>query len=239
MYDPRFSLPAHPTSFTSHLTPNTSPSSTTDPSKNLRNYIPRLTISPLPLQPTSQSFQPPRPSPFPTPSSQLLTLTPLRPTQFLLSFTNPLFTSLSITLAVPPLTSKGTKTTILTPQFLVGASKDIWDEALSTSTTTAIEASRKRAQAPSSSSNGGEEGGPYARGRNWTSVVVEVVPGSEEVEGGILELPIFVRVEDEGDNTTTSGEKSKAGGAKGDTGTEKKTDAFWCVLGVGDVRHAT
>jgi len=78
------------------------------------NYIPSISIKPL--QPTSSS-------------SSLLS--PMKPTQFLLTFKNPLFDSVKVTLGTPAKTPGrfGSKVTVLCPQFEVGANTDAWEEA--------------------------------------------------------------------------------------------------------------
>jgi dynactin-4 len=130
------------------------------------------------------------------------------------------------------------RVTILCPQFDVGANTDVWDDALNSSTT-----KRK-------SMLGGYGIGttPWERGRNWTSVIVEVVPGllpgsmgtmkksgedgddegSEEDED-VLEIPVFVRIEYE---TEAQGAEEKV---KDREGKERREVAFWCVLGVGRI----
>lgn len=110
----------------------------------------------------------------------------------------------------------------------------MWDEALS-------------ADAKNDHGKGGDEDGEgklreaeagkvWERGRNWTSVVLEVV--CQEVRGGeglgvaededVLEIPVFVRVEYE---VEVAGEEG--GGEK--ERMEKRELAYWCVIGVGRV----
>lgn len=60
------------------------------------------------------------------------------------------------------------------PEFDVGASADVWDEALDSGTGSGS-ASRKSV-IPAEGAQP-EAGKIWARGRNWTSVVAEVVPG--------------------------------------------------------------
>ncbi|KAI9830274.1 MAG: hypothetical protein M1838_005818, partial [Thelocarpon superellum] len=84
------------------------------------NYLPSITLSTLsgtPLPPTLQAF---------------------KTTQTLLTFKNPLFETIHVTLATPTQTPSGpaskassSKVTVLCPQFSVGANTDVWDEALS------------------------------------------------------------------------------------------------------------
>lgn len=95
-------------------------------------------------------------------------------------------------------------------------------------------------------------GKPWNKGRNWTSVVVEVTPGKlqaklpgldqqkrleEEVQrerteedADVCEIAVFVRVEWEadaaGDGDGKLGERD---------GREKRELAYWCVVGVGRI----
>ena len=81
-----------------------------------------------------------------------------------------------------------------------------------------------------------EAGKVWERGRNWTSVVLEVVcavvgGGDEDgraEDADVLEIPMFVRVEYE---VEVAGEEG--GGEK--ERMEKRELAYWCVLGVGRV----
>ncbi|KAK2779421.1 hypothetical protein FQN53_001387 [Emmonsiellopsis sp. PD_33] len=136
------------------------------------SYIPLTVIRPL--------------STFPPPSSatpvNLDALDPRKPIQFLLTLKNHMFDPIRVTLATPSRTPGrvATKVTMLCPQFEVGANSDVWDEALSMG-----------AGDPRSSRSGmervAEAGKIWDRGRNWTTVAMEVVPGSlEELvrEGG-------------------------------------------------------
>ncbi|RKF77180.1 Dynactin subunit 4 [Golovinomyces cichoracearum] len=196
------------------------------------NYIPSISIRPL----QSSSLSP--------------LLTPMKPVQFLLTCKNPLFDKIRVTLATPSETSgkQYSKTTILCPQFEVGANLDVWDEALqgesdnkngvSEKRRTTIEVNEGQQQA--------EAGKVWERGRNWVSVVLEVLPSSnkstEEVTGrsrdswieddDICDIPVFVRVEWETDPahdvSINIGSLNKAGGTK-----ETRELAYWCVLGVG------
>lgn len=92
-----------------------------------------------------------------------------------------------------------------------------------------------------------EAGKVWEKGRNWTSVIVEVVPSSlpRNASGGvrlarpqegvgededILEIPVFVRIEY--DTETQAGAEEKG---EGKGGKERREVAFWCVLGVGRI----
>lgn len=89
----------------------------------------------------------------------------------------------------------------------------------------------------------------WERGRNWTSVIVEVVPGplpgssgagvgfgltdqSEELgeDEDVLEIPVFVRIEYD---TEVQGGAEEKGEGKG--GKETREVSFWCVLGIGRI----
>ena len=205
------------------------------------NYIPSIGIKPL--QPTLPAASP--------------LLAPLKPVQFLLTFKNPLFDSVKVTLATPAKTPGRfpTKVTVLCPQFEVGANTDVWDEALrdnNTKSSLAGEKRRTKAEA-SEGQHQAEAGKVWERGRNWVSVVVEVVPSSLRIEGSewlksdemkkdggevrdgeeVVEIPVFVRVEWEGE---VGGEESGLGGGGKDKEVREKRElAYWCVLGLGRV----
>jgi len=176
--------------------------------------------------------------------------------QFLLTLTNPLFDSIRVTLATPAVTPGRiqTRVTILCPRFEVGANTDVWDEALNSS---ALQ--KRKSLMPGASLDQGdglkqvEAGKIWDKGRNWTSVVVEVVPGilpgtvgylppagDEKGKGGELEpdeeaceIPIFVRLEYDAEAAGDGGERSTA--LKTGEGKERREVAFWSVLGVGRI----
>jgi len=113
-----------------------------------------------------------------------ITLKPGAPHQYILTLTNPLFDPIRITLLTPSSTANGSKVTLLCPSFDVGANTDVWDEALSGS----VSAQAKRARGGGAGGGIGtineegaekqpEVGKVWERGRNWTSVVMEVIPG--------------------------------------------------------------
>lgn len=206
------------------------------------NYIPSITIKPLqPASPTSSSL-----------------LTPLKPIQFLLTFKNPLFDSVKVTLATPAKTPGRfpTKVTVLCPQFEVGANTDVWDEALrDNNTRSSLSGEKRRTKAEASEGQHQAEAGKvWERGRNWVSVVVEVVPPSLRIESSewlrseelkadgaevrdgedAVEIPVFVRVEWEGEVGGEDG-SGLGGGGKEKEVREKRELAYWCVLGLGRV----
>ncbi|KAI5288708.1 hypothetical protein KEM54_004982 [Ascosphaera aggregata] len=162
-------------------------------------------------------------------------LEPHRPVNYLLTMKNHMFDSIKVTLATPSITPGPvrSKVTILCPTFEVGPNSDVWDEAL---TTTGTDPRSSRTGLDKSA----EAGKVWDKGRNWTTVVVEVVPGKlpseEEIEDDddVIEVPVFVRLEWEGENTgddvslrdTTKRDK------EGDV--VKRELAYWIVLGLAE-----
>ncbi|KAL8802278.1 MAG: hypothetical protein Q9182_003930 [Xanthomendoza sp. 2 TL-2023] len=203
-----------------------------------RNYI--LTVNIKPLHP-SASHKP----------LNLNDLQPFQTSQFLLSLRNPMFDPVTVTLATPNRTPGrwGHKVTILCPQFDIGANIDKWDEALSSANPDQQKAGRStqrfgdpRFEYVGQEGKTAEAGKVWEKGRNWTSVVVEVGVvdvhanndgaaaataaedwGDEDED--VLEIPVFVRMEWEAEVE----EKGK------ETGKEKRELAYWMVLGVGRV----
>lgn len=198
------------------------------------NFIPSITIKPL--QPATSPL-----------------LTAMKPVQYLLTFKNPLFESVKVSMATPAKTPGrfGSKVTVLCPQFEVGANTDEWDEALREGE--GREKRRTKAEA-SEGQHQAEAGKVWERGRNWVSVVVEVVPASLRVDGpafmktdeqqeddgplredeDVLEIPVFIRVEWEADAAETEG-GGLATANKDKELREKRELAYWCVLGVGRI----
>ncbi|KAL1632330.1 hypothetical protein SLS56_003745 [Neofusicoccum ribis] len=210
------------------------------------NNIPQISLKALPRQSETTSTSTPAPLSF-----DYNKLQPFMANHFILTIRNPLFDPIHVTLATPAITPGriASKVTVLCPEFEVGANTDVWDEAL-----TGSGAAKRKSLAPSSIELGAsnpatqaEAGKVWERGRNWTSVVLEVVPDKAdpaELEGGldededVLELPMFVRIEYETDVTAEDvrekdRERSKEGG--GETGRVKREEAFWCVLGAGRI----
>ena len=190
-------------------------------------------------------------------------LQPGKTVQYLLTLTNPLFEPIKVSLATPSTTPGRvqSRVTVLCPSFDIGADGDMWDEALSSSA-----GSRSRAGAASKDTVGAEDRQPEAgkvweKGRNWTSVVVEVVPGflnqtvlagmskpkvdeqDDERSGDghdrvrededVLEIPILVRMEWEAEVPNEEG-AIVAPGVKANR--ESKELAFWSVLGAGRIQ---
>ncbi|CZT49288.1 probable dynactin arp1 p62 subunit RO-2 [Rhynchosporium secalis] len=200
------------------------------------NYIPTIIIKPL--QTTAAIY-----------------LTPLKPVQFLLTLKNPLFDKVKVTLATPAKTPGrfGSKVTVLCPQFEVGANTDAWEEALREGGNRNSSGEKRRTKAEASEGQHQAEAGKvWERGRNWTSVVLEIVPASLRIDGpgfmrseelkedggslredeDVVEIPVFVRVDWETDSTQEEG--AGLGGKEKDV-REKRELAYWCVLGVGKI----
>lgn len=213
------------------------------------SYIPLPTLRPLAL-PSSSSTSP-------APATDLNALFPLRPIQVLLTLKNHMFDPVRVTLATPSVTPGrvATKVTVLCPQFDIGANSDVWDEAL------------QGASAPVTGDprlgglRGGEKipeaGKVWDKGRNWTTVVLEVVPGTlpgSEAETGIegadedvaaavaaqhdedvLEIPVFVHMEW---NAEAQLEQHNVGKASKPDDLVARELAYWMVLGVGRIQSS-
>jgi dynactin-4 len=220
------------------------------------NHIPRISIRALPSL-TSQQPLPPASGPTSSqpPPFNYNNLRQGIPTNFIIHLSNPLFDPVRVTLATPSITpgKVHSKVTILCPQFEIGANTDVWDDALSSS-----EPVNKGTVVDSDGAI--EPGKPYDRGRNWTSVVIEVIPGFLESVGSsfnfgrsasvvsmtdtgpdgeleeddnVVEIPIFVRLEFEADVNSDERGLGDSRGSKGEK--EKREEAFWTVVGVGRI----
>ncbi|PNY25634.1 Dynactin subunit 4 [Tolypocladium capitatum] len=206
-----------------------------------KSYIPTITIRPM--NPTAAAV----PVTYRPAVAEESPLTPLKPYQYILTFKNPLFDSIKVTLATPNTTPGrfSSKVTVLCPQFEVDANTDMWDDALK-------DDGRDRSRKGEDASGGGEAGKIWERGRNWVSIVLEVIPASlrpehpaitgkdGEVDDGppkededVLEIPMFIRMEWEADAQNDMG--SAPGRDK--EAREKRELAYWCVLGVGRISH--
>ena len=209
-----------------------------------KSYIPRITIQPL--RPTAGvvpvGARPEHPQEAP--------LKPLQPYQYILKFRNPLFENIKVTLATPNNTPGrfSSKVTLLCPQFEVDANTDMWDDALR-------DDGREKKRLGEETSGQAEAGKIYERGRNWVSIILEVIPPFLRVENlpsktpsgeqmyrgplredeDILEIPMFVRMEWEAEAHHDMGMGSAPGRDK--EVSEKRELAYWCVLGVGRISH--
>lgn len=124
------------------------------------SYIPLATLRPLTLGPSLDA------------------LPPLKPIQFLLTLKNHMFDPVRVTLATPSTTPGrvGTKVTILCPQFEIDANNDVWDEALQAPNDQ--RSSRSGPLGAGHHEKAAEAGKVWEKGRNWTTVVIEVAPGT-------------------------------------------------------------
>ncbi|KAK7746109.1 hypothetical protein SLS62_009488 [Diatrype stigma] len=277
------------------------------------NYIPSISIklmsssaNPLIASPTATSPPPVPPKPGATTAGSSSStskhnndnnknnnnlLKPLQPVQYLLTFKNPIFEEVKVTLATPATTPGrfASRVTLLCPQFSIGANMedmDIDDVLLKDANANASSSGGRHgslAGLGSGASGGGEGAGEgdgdgdgdsapaahgkiWERGRNWVSVVVEVIPASLRIEPppvilrkpgdpepdlgplredeDVLEVPVFVRLEWEGeaahDQVVGVGTTGGGGGGGGKGGAEKdakekKELAYWCALGIGRI----
>ncbi|KAL4918515.1 dynactin p62 family-domain-containing protein [Aspergillus aurantiobrunneus] len=173
------------------------------------SYIPLPTLRPLVLPPTSSQPQQ-------QPPPNLDALTPQKPIQLLLTLKNHMFDPIRITLATPSVTPGrvASKVTILCPQFDIGANKDAWSEALETAPASSRTSPYERVA---------EAGKVWEKGRNWTTVVLEVVPGS--LPGGKLPTTTSSasiagghnnnNSDDDDDDDNSSDDNGPAGGLSG------------------------
>ena len=193
------------------------------------NYIP--TISFKPLQPSPSTELPP---------IDLKAISPLRPSQFLLTLKNPLFDVVKVTLATPVQTPGrfSHKVTILCPEFEIGSNVDQWDEALGDGKSQRSSKFLGTSKVEYVGGEGGrvaEAGKVWEKGRNWTTVVVEVVCAAiteneeSEEDEDVLEIPVFVRMEWEADLEREGKDEAKT------ERKEKRELAYWTVVGVGRV----
>ena len=193
------------------------------------NYLPFVSLKPVPV---SGGLGPLGPD------GGDVVLEPAKPSQWIMTLKNPLFESVSVSLGSPNVTpgKHGHKVTILCPQFEIGKNGDVWDDALNKPTSKADK-----------SPGGGEQiaGKLYDQGRNWASVVIEIVPalilreaGSElEEDEDVVEVPVRVRVQwrqtdVEGDAKKKSEQVLDDGG---DIDDGRRELSYWMVLGIGRV----
>ena len=193
------------------------------------NYIPTMSLKPLQPSPSTG-----------LPLVDLKAMPPLRPSQFLLTLKNPLFDVVKITLATPVQTPgrHSHKVTVLCPDFDIGSNVDQWDEALGDEKSRRSSKLFSLAKVEYAGGDNGrvaEAGKVWEKGRNWTTVVVEVVCAnvteSEDLEEDedVLEIPMFVRMEWEADLEKEGKDEAKS------EKKEKRELAYWTVVGVGRV----
>lgn len=201
------------------------------------SHIPRISIRALPATNPGQ--------PSTSVQSPAINYTALRSgvaTHFLLTLSNPLFDPIRVTLATSSLTpgKVQSRVTILCPQFDIGKNTDVWDDALSSTVAPERRGSLLNADGQI------EAGKVWDKGRNWTTVAIEVVPGflkpttgfgsvEEELDedDDLLEIPIFVRIEFEADINADERGLGDSRGSKGEK--ERREEAFWTVVGVGRI----
>ena len=186
------------------------------------NYIPFINLKPVPA---TGAPLPAGPDGDPT-----VILPPSKPSQWIVTLKNPLFENVNVSLGSPSITPGkfGHRVTILCPQFSIGKNGEVWDDALQ----------------PEAPIIGDQIAGKvYDRGRNWTSIVIEIVPASiitskDEVLGEddtVIEVPIRVRLEwkvtDE--QALRNENADRKDGEDADDGTREL--AYWMVLGIGRV----
>lgn len=184
----------------------------------------------------------------PAPISTLLT--PMRPAQYLLTFKNLMFDQIKVSLATPNTTPGrfASRVTVLCPQFTIDANSDDYD------INEVLKEDHRRDR--SDSLHQAEPGKVWERGRNWVSIVVEVIPASLRIEPkpvmlrkpgepdedlsplkedeDVLEIPMFIRLEWESE--AASDQVGTTAGKEKDT-KEKRELAYWCVLGIGKINQ--
>ncbi|KAK5072017.1 hypothetical protein LTS08_000884 [Lithohypha guttulata] len=200
------------------------------------NYIPFITLKPVP---TPGGLLSAGPDGDPT-----VKLQPGKPSQWILTLKNPLFENVDVSLGSPSTTpgKHGHKVTILCPQFSIGKNGDVWDDPISQTL--------PKSDAQMSLGLGGEQiaGKVYDRGRNWTSVVIEIVASSivkdkdepNIQDDDLLQIPVRVNLEwkvtDEQALRQEHGDK-RGTEIEGDDGS--RSLSYWVVLGIGRVAGHT
>lgn len=196
------------------------------------NYLPFAILKPLPV---SGGLRLPT-----NPDGGDVVLQPGKATQLVLTLKNPQFENIRVSLGCPSETpgKHAHKVTVLCPQFEIGKSGDVWDDALNNSLNQSIMGSR-----------GGEQiaGRLYDQGRNWASVVIEVLPAVTllglnrelDEDEDVIEVPIRVRLEwkvgEEEEERIKMKKSEKALEEPGEVDDGKRELSYWMVLGVGRV----
>jgi dynactin-4 len=193
-------------------------------------HVPSMGLAPLPPPSSAQGLGPGPP----TKTIDLNALPPSQPLQFTLA-------TPSNTSASPSQPGATSRVTILCPQFEVGSNTDVWDEALTSDASKRMSKLGLSATSKTSENEGkvAEAGKVWEKGRNWTTVVLEVVCGRilannerHGVDEDVLEIPIFVRIEYE---TVAQGDEGTTLSKGGEEKKEKRELAYWSVLGVGKI----
>ena len=199
------------------------------------NYLPFTTLKPVPV---SGGLGPPGPD-----GITDVILDPGKPSQWIMTLRNPLFENVKVTLGSPSVTPgrHAHRVTILCPQFEIGKNGDVWDDALNNPL--------NNSSTNSNTTGSGEQiaGKLYDQGRNWVSVVIEIVPALIVREAGrpmeededVIEVAIRVRLEwtvsEEGVEGAEKKKSEKALEEAGEGDDGRKELAYWMVLGVGRV----
>jgi dynactin 4 len=164
-------------------------------------------------------------------------LTPGKTHSFILTITNPLYDPIKLTLSTPA-TAPGPyrhATTILRPEFTVGANADIWNDDEEILSTEDREKRRSRF-------------GIFESKRNMISIFVEVIPAiSASTTGSIetapkmeipVEIPMFVKMiyqtEDVEKDDTLTLVNNVLGDDKGKGKIEREI-GYWVVVRVGSI----
>ncbi|RMD44805.1 hypothetical protein DV735_g385, partial [Chaetothyriales sp. CBS 134920] len=181
------------------------------------NYIPFVTLRPMPGSAGKAS-------------------------QWILTMRNPLYEKVNVTLGAEALTPgpHRHRVTILCPEFEVGKSGDVWDDALDLG---------NKSSAAAATAGAGIAGKVYDKGRNWVSVVVEIVPGlierrvkrdedgdeedEEDEDEDVVEVPIRVRLEWRQTENEGEGDDEDEAVLRDDG---RREVAYWMVLGVARVK---
>ena len=193
------------------------------------NYLPFVSLKPVPV---SGGLRPLGPD------GGDVVLEPGKPSQWIMTLKNPLFENVSVSLGSPNVTpgKHGHKVTVLCPQFEIGKNGDVWDDALNKPANKAI-----------MSPGGGEQiaGKLYDHGRNWASVVIEIVPTFVDRESGreleddedVVEVPVRVRVQWKQTDVEADAKKKseKVLDEPGDVDDGQRELSYWMVLGIGRV----
>jgi dynactin 4 len=164
------------------------------------------------------------------PSVSDLHLTPGTTHSFILTVTNPLYDPIRVTLSTPA-TAPGFyphRTTVLRPEFTVGANADIWnddEEAISFN-----EKEKRRSRF-----------GIFEARRNMVSIFMEVIP-SIPVEGSgkvdiPVEIPIFVKLVYQTEDVEKEDTLTLVSQALEDKGKGKveREIGYWAVVRVGSI----
>ena len=194
------------------------------------NYVPSITVKAVPVASAA-------------PGINMNALPASRALQFLLTLQNPMFDPVKVALAAQPLTPGrfGSRVTLLCPQFEIGANADVWDEALDGDSKKAVKSSKGKAADESGEGRIAEAGKVWSRGRNWATVVLEVVCAQIDrqlqdldVDEDVLEVPILVRIEYD---TEVGGQEGATTGS-GRERKEKREMTYWTILGLGKIAAA-